>query len=74
MKTAGIVLIIFGGLSLFGNCVGMSANPEYAEQSIQGIVFAIGIIGLGIYLISRANKRKEEENERKKWEAGSDSD
>ncbi len=73
MKIAGIILVILGSLSLLGNCIGMSANPEHAEPAISGFVFAIGIIGLGIYLISRANKRKEEEDDRKKWEAGSDS-
>lgn len=56
MKIWGYILAVFGGLSAIGACIG-GISP------VGGIFF----LGLGIFLISRANQRKEREKEMKEW-------
>jgi L-asparagine transporter-like permease len=68
MKTWGIVLISLGCFGAIMN-IALLVNvgdTEFAEVS-QQILFLIGLIGLGIYLIQRANKKKEEKKEKEKW-------
>lgn len=60
MKTWGIVLIVFGSLSLLGAILS-TANGR--TGSAGGLAFVV----LGIYLIHRAKQKKEEEDEFKKW-------
>ena len=67
MKTWGIILIIFGGLSFIGFVIGLSKNPEQANFIVQQLFFDIGLIGLGIYLLNRANTKKKEQEEKEKW-------
>lgn len=65
MKIAGIVLAIFGGIQFIVGFAGVAQGIEAAGKSITGgIVFIV----LGIFLISRANKKKQKETERKEWE------
>lgn len=64
MKTAGIILIVIGGISTIGAIIGASHGQR---SSFLGI----GLLVLGIYLISRANKKKEEEEKKNKWEEAS---
>lgn len=63
MKIAGIVILVFGGLSLITAIIG--ATNGY-ETSFVGI----GFVALGIFLISRADQKKEEHKKRKDWEEG----
>jgi uncharacterized membrane protein HdeD (DUF308 family) len=61
MKVGGIISLIFGILNLI---------IEYADQAGSKIGFGIGAIVLGVYLINRANQKKEEQSEKDKWSNG----
>lgn len=65
MKVGGIIALIFGVLNLIIGIGGLST--EYADQAGGKIGFGIGAIVLGIYLINRANQKKEEQKEKDKW-------
>ncbi len=68
MKVGGIIALIFGVLNLI---IGIGAlSSEYADQAGGKIGFGIGAIVLGIYLLNRANQKKEEQNEKDKWSNG----
>jgi uncharacterized membrane protein YfcA len=62
MKTWGIICIVFGILGIIG---AMSRT-----QQGNSIGVGLGVIVLGIYLLSRANKKKEDAEKKKKWEDG----
>ncbi len=64
MKTAGIILIVIGGLSSLGALVGAMNGHS---TSFAGIALVV----LGAFLLSRANKKKGEEEKKKEWERGS---
>ncbi len=68
MKVVGIIALVFGVLNLIIGIVGLST--EYAEQATGKIGFGIGAIVLGIFLINRANQKKEEQKEKDKWSNG----
>ena len=61
MKITGIILAIIGGLSTLG---GIIAAANGKGTPFGGLAFLV----LGIFLISRAEKKKKEEAEKKKWE------
>ncbi len=63
MKIVGIVLIVFGSLSVIGALIGASRGHN---TSLGGLAF----VALGGYLVSRAIKKQREEEEKKKWERG----
>lgn len=68
MKVGGIIALIFGVLNLI---IGIGAlSSQYADQAGGKIGFGIGAIVLGIYLLNRANQKKEEQNEKEKWSNG----
>lgn len=67
MKTFGIILLAIGGLNLIINLIGLGTNPEYADQQIRQLLFGIGLIAAGVYLINRAQKKKEEDKDRENW-------
>jgi nicotinamide riboside transporter PnuC len=67
MKIVGIVLIALGAMNLIICFIGISTNPEYAAKLVQQLFFDIGFIGLGIYLINRANTKKKEQEDKEKW-------
>lgn len=64
MKTTGIVLLVIGLLSTLGGIMGAMAGgpPNFA-----GLTFVV----LGAFLMSRANKKKEEADKKKEWENNS---
>jgi hypothetical protein len=63
MKIAGIILLVLGIMSTLGAIIG-TANG-------QSISFGgIGFIVLGAFLISRANKKNEDEKKKKEWLEG----
>lgn len=64
MKVAGIILLSLGIISVLGAIVG-AANGR--QTNFAGLAFVV----LGAFLISRANKKREEEERRKEWEKGS---
>jgi uncharacterized membrane protein HdeD (DUF308 family) len=68
MKTGGIIAIIFGALNIFVGIAGL--NSPFAERAIRNLGLGIGVIILGIYLISRANEKKEEQKEKDNWMKG----
>lgn len=65
MKTFGIILVILGSLSLITAMIA-AANGYPPNQASGGIM----IIVIGAFIISRANKKKQKEMEKKKWEDG----
>ena len=65
MKTTGIILLALGCLSTLGGFASMSAG---GRANFSGL----GLVVLGAFIISRANKRQEEADNKKKWEEGSD--
>lgn len=60
MKTWGIVLIVFGSLSLLG---ALLAAANGAAGSGGGIAFIV----IGAYLIHRANQKEKEQQEHDNW-------
>ena len=64
MKVAGIILLVFGGLSVLG---ALLATAGGRPTSFAGLAFVV----LGAFLISRANSKKEEEEKKKQWENNS---
>lgn len=68
MKVGGIISLIFGVLNLIIGIGGLST--QYADQASGKIGFGIGAIVLGIYLLNRANQKKEEQMEKDKWNNG----
>lgn len=56
MKIAGIIITVLGSLSLLGSIIGgiSSFGPLFW-------------LGLGIFLIHRANQKKEEKENKEKW-------
>lgn len=63
MKTTGIVFIVIGSLSTLGAIMGTMYG---STTSFGGVVFIV----LGAFLVSRANKKKEERENKEKWEKG----
>jgi hypothetical protein len=61
MKTWGWICVVFGGLAFLG-AVLKGNNPT-------GPVFWLG---LGVFLLYRANQKKQEQKEKDKWSKGSD--
>lgn len=61
MKTAGIIILVIGCLSTIGGIIQTFAlnQPNFA-----GLTFIV----LGAFLISQANKKKEAELKKRKWE------
>lgn len=57
MKIAGIIIIVFGSLASLGSLIGGN-NP------IGGLFF----LALGIFLVQRANRKKENAEKKEKWE------
>ncbi|GAA4017394.1 hypothetical protein GCM10022408_33700 [Hymenobacter fastidiosus] len=67
MKTTGIVILVIGCLSTLGGIMSaiVGRQPNFA-----GVTFIV----LGAFLISRANKKKEEADKKKQWEQGTNDD
>jgi len=67
MKTTGIVILVIGCLSTLGGIMGpiVGKQPNFA-----GLTFIV----LGAFLMSRANKKKEEADKKKQWEQGTNDD
>ena len=63
MKIAGIILLVLGILSTLGALIG-AANGN--STSFGGLAFIV----LGAFLLSRANKKKEGEENKRKWSEG----
>ncbi len=57
MKTAGIILLVLGIMSFIGGIIGVSSGQADGSVLSGPIIFII----IGAFLISRANKKKEEE-------------
>jgi uncharacterized membrane protein YhiD involved in acid resistance len=70
MKVGGIILIVFGCLSIFGGIATASFHPDDPTRVGQSIIWGIAFSGIGIFLISRANKKKQEKVEKEKWDKG----
>ena len=60
MRVAGIILLVFAGLNLIAAFTG--------NISALNGVFMLGV--LGAFLISRANKKKKEDNDKERWKNG----
>ncbi len=60
MKTWGIILVVFGALSLLG-AIMAAANGRSANGG--GLAFIV----LGIYLIHRGKQKEKEKADRDKW-------
>jgi len=63
MKTAGIILLVLGGISVLGAIVGAAGGHD---TSFSGLALVV----LGAFLMSRANKKKEKEEQKRQWEDG----
>jgi hypothetical protein len=67
MKVTGIILIVLGVAHFILLLIALSMTPEYADKVIRLLFFDVGFAGLGLYLIQRANKKKEKQAEKNKW-------
>lgn len=68
MKIGGIITIVFGVINLIAGFAGI--GKQYAEQASGKLGFGIGAILLGIFLLSRAEKNRKEQEEKNKWNNG----
>ena len=64
MKIAGIILLVIGGMSTLGAMVG--AAQGHSVSPVGGLAF----VALGAFLLSRANKKKKEAEEKIRWAKG----
>lgn len=67
MKTTGIVILVIGCLSTLGGIIGTIAGHQ---PNFAGVTFIV----IGAFLISRANKKKEEAEKKRQWEQGANDD
>jgi len=65
MKTAGIIILVLGALGTLGQLL-------IAAQGNDATFAPIAFVVLGLFLISRANAKKEEEEKKKQWENSSE--
>ena len=65
MQVWGIVLVVLGVIGIIGFIFGQSNDIEVSARQIS---LLIGILGAGIYLIQRAEKNKQEYEEKEKGE------
>jgi len=63
MKTTGVVILVIGLLATLGGIVG---TVEGHTPNFSGLTFVV----LGAFLISRANKKKQEQEDKSRWENG----
>jgi hypothetical protein len=78
MKIGGIILLVFGALSFLAGLGGLYLagvdgfyqHPPDPRQPAQSIVWGISMAGIGIFLISRANKKKRDKAEKERWNKG----
>jgi len=61
MKVTGIILLVMGAFVMLGLIIG--ASQGHSVSFTGPIIFIV----VGAFLISRANKRKQEEKERNEW-------
>jgi len=67
MKIGGIIFLIIGSLNFLIAIIGIVQVPEYAKQIGTQLTSGIMFIALGIFMISRSNKKKIENEEKNKW-------
>ncbi len=60
MKITGIILLVLGIISMLGAFAGAAMDKD---PNFSGLIFIV----LGAFLISRANKKKEEEERKSAW-------
>ncbi len=63
-------MIALGVLSFLGGIATASLHPDDPASIGQSIIWGIALSGIGIFLISRANKKKREKEEKEKWDKG----
>lgn len=63
MKVVGIILVVLGALSILG---ALLAASKGRPTSFGGVMFLV----IGAFLISRANRKEEEAEKKKKWAEG----
>ena len=61
MKIAGIIFAVIGGIGTIISLIAAASGVEANFSALMPLV-------LGIFLISRANKKKEEKEKKKQWE------
>ena len=64
MKTTGIVLVVLGFLDLIFSLYMMNEMPEVPSG---GFTTTGILLVLGFFLISRAEKKKKEKEDKEKW-------
>ena len=69
MKTAGIVLLVFGGLNLIVLICAICANAE-GSIILQKFLSVLLFLPLGVIFLKKADQKKQEEKDRQKWENG----
>ncbi len=67
MKGVGIFFIVNGALVMIIQIIGLATHPEYAEAQTSLISGSLISFVVGGLLIHSANKKKEKEDERNKW-------
>lgn len=68
MKTIGIILLVFAVGNLITAIIATGHGAEEAaERSLSGAL-TLGV--LGVFLVSRANKKKEDKEKKDKWRKG----
>lgn len=68
MKGIGIFFIVNGCIVFIIQIIGLIVMPQYAEEQIRMISGSLMSFVIGGLLIHAANKKKEREEDKKKWD------
>ncbi|AEK22700.1 hypothetical protein [Capnocytophaga canimorsus] len=67
MRVGGIIALIFGVLNLI---MGLASFTQFPNRADNSIGFGIAAIVLGLYLLSRDKKNKEDQRKKDQWSNG----
>lgn len=67
MKIFGWILIVIGALNIVVLVPAINSGAERAEQMTSTLGIALGMLVLGLYLLSRAKAKLEEDAKKDKW-------
>lgn len=69
MKTIGIIFLVFAGMNFIAFIIGICSGVD-GNLVVQQLSGALMLAGLGAFLVHRANRKKQEEEDKKKWNDG----
>lgn len=69
MKTIGIIFLVFAGMNFIAFVIGTCSGID-GSLVVQQLSGALMLAGLGAFLVHRANRKKQEKEDKEKWNNG----